>query len=123
MERYRIFAQKLGEQIGDLTIEKGGPIIMVQVENEYGSYGEDKPYVSAIRDIIRDSGFDKVTLFQCDWSSNFTKNGLDDLVWTMNFGTGANIENEFKKLGVASRISPNVFRVLERMVRQMGRAS
>ena len=55
MERYRIFAKKLGEQIGDLTIEKGGPIIMVQVENEYGSYGEDKPYVSAIRDIIRDS--------------------------------------------------------------------
>ena len=74
MERYRIFAQKLGEQIGDLTIEKGGPIIMVQVENEYGSYGEDKPYVSAIRDILRDSGFDKVSLFQCDWSSNFTKN-------------------------------------------------
>lgn len=99
MERYRIFAQKLGEQIGDLTIDKGGPIIMVQVENEYGSYGEDKPYVSAIRDIIRESGFDKVTLFQCDWSSNFTKNGLDDLVWTMNFGTGANIENEFRRLG------------------------
>ena len=106
MERYRIFAQKLGEQIGDLTIEKGGPIIMVQVENEYGSYGEDKPYVSAIRDIIRDSGFDKVTLFQCDWSSNFTKNGLDDLVWTMNFGTGANIENEFKKLGELRPESP-----------------
>ena len=98
MERYRIFAKKLGEQIGDLTIEKGGPIIMVQVENEYGSYGEDKPYVAAIRDIIRESGFDKVTLFQCDWSSNFTKNGLDDLVWTMNFGTGANIQNEFKPL-------------------------
>lgn len=99
MERYRIFAGKLAEQIGDLTIDKGGPIMMVQVENEYGSYGEDKPYVSAIRDIIRESGFDKVTLFQCDWSSNFTKNGLDDLVWTMNFGTGANIDNEFKKLG------------------------
>lgn len=98
MERYRIFAKKLGEQFGDLTIEKGGPIIMVQVENEYGSYGEDKPYVAAIRDIIRESGFDKVTLFQCDWSSNFTKNGLDDLVWTMNFGTGANIQNEFKPL-------------------------
>ena len=98
MERYRIFAKELGKQIGDLTIEKGGPIIMVQVENEYGSYGEDKPYVAAIRDIIREAGFDKVTLFQCDWSSNFTKNGLDDLVWTMNFGTGANIQNEFKPL-------------------------
>ena len=98
MERYRIFAKELGKQIGGLTIEKGGPIIMVQVENEYGSYGEDKPYVAAIRDIIREAGFDKVTLFQCDWSSNFTKNGLDDLVWTMNFGTGANIQNEFKPL-------------------------
>lgn len=108
MERYRIFAKKLGEQIGNLTVDKGGPIIMVQVENEYGSYGEDKPYVSAIRDIIRESGFDKVTLFQCDWSSNFTKNGLDDLVWTMNFGTGANIENEFKKLGELRPNSPKM---------------
>jgi beta-galactosidase len=71
---------------------------MVQVENEYGSYGEDKPYVSAIRDIVRSAGFDKVTLFQCDWSSNFTRNGLDDLVWTMNFGTGANIDEQFQRL-------------------------
>lgn len=108
MERYRIFAHKLAEQIGDLTIDKGGPIMMVQVENEYGSYGEDKPYVSAIRDILRESGFDKVTLFQCDWSSNFTKNGLDDLVWTMNFGTGANIDNEFKKLGEIRPNSPKM---------------
>lgn len=108
MERYSIFAKKLGEQIGHLTIEKGGPIIMVQVENEYGSYGEDKPYISAIRDIIRKSGFDKVALFQCDWSSNFTKNGLDDLIWTMNFGTGANIDNEFKKLGQLRPNSPKM---------------
>ena len=81
---------------------------MVQVENEYGSYGEDKPYISAIRDIIRQSGFDKVALFQCDWSSNFTKNGLDDLIWTMNFGTGANIDNEFRKLGQLRPNSPKM---------------
>ena len=104
MERLEIFEQKVGEQLGDLTIEKGGPIIMVQVENEYGSYGEDKPYISAVRDCLRKNGFDKVTLFQCDWSSNFTKNGLDDLVWTMNFGTGANIDHEFRHL---SELRPN----------------
>lgn len=98
MERLEIFEKEVGRQLGDLTIEKGGPIIMVQVENEYGSYGEDKPYIAAVRDIVRKSGFDKVLLFQCDWSSNFTKNGLDDLVWTMNFGTGANIDNEFRRL-------------------------
>ncbi|MBO5205085.1 MAG: beta-galactosidase, partial [Prevotella sp.] len=98
MERVRLFEKKVGEQLAPLTIQNGGPIIMVQVENEYGSYGEDKAYVSAIRDIVRESGFGDVALFQCDWASNFTKNGLDDLVWTMNFGTGANIDNQFKKL-------------------------
>ncbi|MBQ8713518.1 MAG: beta-galactosidase, partial [Prevotella sp.] len=40
-----------------------------------------------------------ILLFQCDWSSNFTKNGLDDLTWTMNFGTGANIDDQFRRLG------------------------
>ncbi|MBP5771553.1 MAG: beta-galactosidase [Bacteroidaceae bacterium] len=108
MERLEIFEKKVGEQLGDLTIEKGGPIIMVQVENEYGSYGEDKPYISAVRDCLRKSGFDKVELFQCDWSSNFTKNGLDDLTWTMNFGTGANIDQEFKRLGELRPNSPKM---------------
>jgi beta-galactosidase len=98
MERVKIFEQEVGKQLAPLTVENGGPILMVQVENEYGSYGEDKPYVSAIRDIVRGAGFDKVTLFQCDWSSNFTRNGLDDLVWTMNFGTGANIDEQFQRL-------------------------
>ena len=99
MERVKIFEQKVGEQLADLTIQKGGPIIMVQVENEYGSYGENKPYVSEIRDCLRGIYGEKLALFQCDWSSNFEKNGLDDLVWTMNFGTGANIDNQFRRLG------------------------
>jgi beta-galactosidase len=99
MERVQIFEKKVGEQLAPFTIQNGGPIIMVQVENEYGSYGEDKPYMSAIRDCLRGIYGDKITLFQCDWSSNFEKNGLDDLVWTMNFGTGANIDQQFKRLG------------------------
>lgn len=98
MERVKIFEEKVGEQLVGLTIQKGGPIIMVQVENEYGSYGEDKPYVSAIRDCLRGIYGKELALFQCDWSSNFTKNGLDDLVWTMNFGTGSHIDNQFRHL-------------------------
>ena len=109
MERAEKFETKLAEQLRDLTIQKGGPIIMVQVENEYGSYGEDKPYMSAMRDIIRKAWqAPDLTLFQCDWSSNFTKNGLDDLTWTMNFGTGANIDNEFKRLGELRPNSPKM---------------
>ena len=107
MERVKIFEEKVAEQLASLTIQNGGPIIMVQVENEYGSYGEDKAYVSEIRDVLKANWYKKNSkgelvgpaLFQCDWSSNFTKNGLDDLVWTMNFGTGANIDQQFKRLG------------------------
>ena len=93
MERVKIFEQKVGEQLAPLTIQNGGPIIMIQVENEYGSYGEDKAYVSAIRDCLR---------------SNFTKNGLDDLTWTMNFGTGANIDEQFRRLGELRPNSPQM---------------
>ena len=99
MERVKIFEQKVGEQLAPLTIQNGGPIIMVQVENEYGSYGENKPYVSEIRDCLRGIYGQELALFQCDWASNFEKNGLDDLVWTMNFGTGANIDQQFRRLG------------------------
>ncbi len=108
LERVKLFEQKVGEQLAGLTIQKGGPIIMVQVENEYGSYGEDKAYVSAIRDIVRSSGFSDVALFQCDWSSNFTKNGLDDLIWTMNFGTGADVEREFRPLSELRPSAPQM---------------
>ena len=104
MERVKIFEQKVGEQLKPLTIQNGGPIIMMQVENEYGSYGEDKPYVSEIRDCLRSIYGKELSLFQCDWSSNFEKNGLDDLTWTMNFGTGANIDEQFRRLG---QLRPN----------------
>ncbi len=102
MERVEIFEQKVAEQLAPLTIQNGGPIIMVQVENEYGSYGEDKKYVGQIRDVLRKYWFTNgrgPALFQCDWASNFEKNGLEDLIWTMNFGTGANIDAQFKRLG------------------------
>ncbi len=99
MERVKTFEEKVGEQLKPLTIQNGGPIIMIQVENEYGSYGEDKPYVSEIRDCLRSIYGKELSLFQCDWSSNFEKNGLDDLTWTMNFGTGANIDDQFRRLG------------------------
>lgn len=98
LERVDKFQKAVADQVGDLTVSDGGPIIMVQVENEYGSYGIDKPYVANIRDMLRKNFGDDVTLFQCDWASNFENNGLDDLIWTMNFGTGANIDKQFSRL-------------------------
>lgn len=98
LERTKLFMQKLGEQLSDLQITNGGNIIMVQVENEYGGYGVDKDYIASIRDLVKNAGFNSIPLFQCDWSSTFELNGLDDLLWTINFGTGANIDEQFKLL-------------------------
>ena len=98
LERVNEFQKALAKEVGDLTLANGGPVIMIQVENEYGSYGENKEYVSNIRDMLRKNFGENVLMFQCDWSSNFTLNGLDDLVWTMNFGTGADVEDQFAEL-------------------------
>lgn len=106
LERVNKFQKAVADQVGDLTIADGGPIIMVQVENEYGSYGIDKKYIANIRDMLRNNFGNDVTLFQCDWSSNFLNNGLDDLVWTMNFGTGADIDQQFAKLKEVRPDSP-----------------
>lgn len=106
LERVERFEKAVAAQVADMTIDNGGPILMIQVENEYGSYGTDKEYVSAIRNILRRHFGPQVTLFQCDWSSNFHKNGLDDLLWTLNFGTGADIEKQFAPLRAVRPDSP-----------------
>ena len=104
LERVDKFQKAVADQVKGLTIAEGGPIIMVQVENEYGSYGKDKEYVGNIRDMLRKNFGPEMTLFQCDWSSNFLDNGLDDMIWTLNFGTGANIDQQFAPL---KKVRPN----------------
>ena len=46
IERVDKFQKAVAAQVGDLTVADGGPIIMVQVENEYGSYGTDKRHAA-----------------------------------------------------------------------------
>lgn len=106
LERVDKFQKAVAGQLSDLTIANGGPVIMVQVENEYGSYGTNKPYVANIRDMLRRNFGPEVALFQCDWASNFLNNGLDDLIWTMNFGAGADIDKQFEKLREVRPESP-----------------
>lgn len=98
LERTKLFMGEVAKQLKDQQITCGGNIIMFQVENEYGSYGTNKEYVSNIRDILVESQLNEVPLFQCDWNSNFENNALEDLTWTINFGTGANINDQFKRL-------------------------
>jgi beta-galactosidase len=96
MERSKKYLTEVGKQLAPLQIQNGGNIIMVQVENEYGTFGKDSLYMNEIRDILR-SSFDKVQLFRCDWSSNFFKYSVNGVATTLNFGAGSNIDQQFKK--------------------------
>lgn len=94
VERYMM---RLGEELKDLQITHGGPIIMVQVENEYGSYGNDREYMQEVKRIIRKAGFD-VELFTSDGPAHYLLESgtLEDAVPVVNFG--GNPKSAFEEL-------------------------
>src|ERR1043165_5709279 len=59
------YLKEVGRVLGPQQVTHGGPILMVQVENEYGSYGKDAEYMGELRQALLASGFD-VTLFACN---------------------------------------------------------
>jgi len=52
------YYDELMPRLVPLQVTHGGPVLMMQVENEYGSYGDDKQYLAAIRDGMRARGVD-----------------------------------------------------------------
>ncbi|KAI1442654.1 glycoside hydrolase family 35 protein [Annulohypoxylon stygium] len=53
MEAAESYLERLAGDLGELQITRGGPLVMVQVENEYGSYGTDHNYTQGLRDILK----------------------------------------------------------------------
>ncbi len=95
LERCRIYLNQVGKVLAPLQVTNGGPIIMTQVENEYGSYGDDKEYIGKIRDYLVEAGFN-VPLFTCDGPSQLKNDVRDDIFSVVNFGR--NPESGFKAL-------------------------
>lgn len=81
---------RLGQELSGLTIENGGPILMVQVENEYGSYSNDKVYLGRLRDMIKDAGFN-VPLMTCDGGGQMEAGYVDGAMPTINGVVGEDI--------------------------------
>jgi len=76
---------EVGRVLAPLQVTRGGPILMVQVENEYGLFGSDAAYMGEIRQALIGAGFD-VPLFACNPPSGM-RNGLRaDLFQAANFG-------------------------------------
>ncbi|SDW72033.1 beta-galactosidase [Arthrobacter sp. cf158] len=71
-------------------ISHGGPVIMFQIENEYGAYGSDKAYLQHLVDLSKRLGVD-VPLFTCDqpFGTMIEDGSLPELHKTGTFGSRA----------------------------------
>ncbi len=97
------YLKEVGRVLGPLQVTHGGPIIMAQVENEYGFFGKDAGYMDEIRKALVDAGFD-VPLFACN-PPDLMKNGLlTSLFQAGNFGS--DVEKNFEKVRQIQKTGP-----------------
>jgi beta-galactosidase len=89
------YLKEVGRVLGPLQITHGGPIIMAQVENEYGFFGKDAGYMDEIRQALVDAGFD-VPLFECNPPDQMKNGMLTNLFQAGNFGSDP--EKNFAKV-------------------------
>ncbi len=66
-ERY---ISRLADVLRPYLVTNGGPLLMLQVENEYGSYGNDRNYLDRLKDIWHKNGID-VPLFTGDGPTTY----------------------------------------------------
>lgn len=89
MSKVAQYYERLFKEVVDLQIDQGGPIILMQVENEYGSYGNDKLYLTQLADLMRDNGA-TVPFITSDgpWHDMFENGSVQDIALpTMNCGS------------------------------------
>ena len=86
MDAAKKYLKEVGRVLGPLQITRGGPILMVQVENEYGFLGKDVQYMGELRQALIDAGFN-VPLFACNPPYNLKNGFRSDLFPVVNFGS------------------------------------
>ncbi len=89
--------ERLGKELAPLQLTRGGPIIAVQVENEYGSFGNDHAYMTRILNAIKAAGLGEVLLYTADGGDQLPSGTLPDIHAVVNFGPGE-AKTEFAKL-------------------------
>lgn len=86
------YINKLAEAVKGFQVTNGGPVIMIQAENEFGSYvvqrkdislNDHKKYSEAIKQQLIDAGFN-VPFFTSDASSLFYGGAIEDVLPTAN---------------------------------------
>jgi beta-galactosidase len=87
-EPARRWLLRLGQELAPLQNSHGGPIIAVQLENEYGAYGSDRAYLEALRGVLHEAGFKNVPLFTIDQPGDLARGMLEDVAAAVTFAPG-----------------------------------
>lgn len=92
------YINRLSKEITPLLCTHGGPILMVQIENEYGSYGNDRNYIAALKKLWVSDGVD-VPFYTADGPTDFMLNAgsIDGAAIGLDSGTSDDDFNEAKK--------------------------
>lgn len=104
LEPARRWMQRLGEEVAPLQIANGGPIVLVQVENEYGSFGNDHEYMEEIHQMLVDAGFTKAVQYTADGAAQVPAGSLPELPVGINFGGRDDAQHEFE---ILKEVRPN----------------
>ena len=90
LEKVNAYFDKLIPIIAECQISNGGSVIMVQVENEYGSYGDDSEYIRYMAQALRQRGI-TCDLFTSDGTIDYMLTGgtVPEIHKTANFGSRA----------------------------------
>jgi beta-galactosidase len=80
--------KRLAQEVAPMQIGLGGPILAVQIENEYGNFGSDKAYMEHLHQIFLDDGFTHSLLYTVDPSKALARGEIDGVYSGVNFGTG-----------------------------------
>jgi len=94
LEEYKKYIMEVGKQLAPLQVNHGGNILMVQIENEYGSYAADKDYLKINQDLFKQAGFDGL-LYTCDPAPDLVNGHLPGLLPAVN---GLDDPTKVKKL-------------------------
>lgn len=82
------YLDRLGRELAPLLSTRGGPIIAVQVENEYGSFDSDSVYLRRVRDLVVHAGFGGALLYTADGPDQLPAGTLTGTPAVVNFGPG-----------------------------------
>jgi beta-galactosidase len=106
MEPATRWIKRLGQELAPLQAGNGGPIVLVQVENEYGSFGDDHAYMEANRQALVDAGFTKAQLYTADGPGVIANGSLPDLPVGINFD-GNRVGEAEKSFATLKKIRPD----------------